>query len=85
MTINKRIGYDWKCEAPDCESVLTHSSDRVPPDDFVTVHLHRGDSGPSKVGHACSAPCAGALAQELFVLLHNLPEEVEDESPRTQA
>lgn len=67
MSIDKRQGFDWKCEAQGCESVVTKSSDRVPPSDFVAVHIHRGDVAASNVvGHACSEACAGLLAQELY-------------------
>ena len=72
MSIGKRTGFDWKCEATECGHVCTHDSDRSPPPDYVAVQIHRGETLKNRIiGHACSADCAAALARDLYVQLFN--------------
>ena len=72
MTITKRSGFDWECQAPDCGKVVEYHTNQRPPDEFVVVQIQRGDLlEQHTMGHACSASCAEALAHELYVKLYN--------------
>ena len=70
MTIEKRTGFDWQCEAPGCDTSVQHMSDRTPPINFVEVTVKAPDlEGRRRSGHACSDKCAASLAQELYGML----------------
>ena len=80
MTITKRSGFDWECQAPDCGKVVEYHTNQRPPDEFVVVQIQRGDLlEQHTMGHACSASCAGELAHELYTSLHAACEMIAGE------